>query len=72
MNDGETMSYNHVYGGTIDLLEEIRFDWNNCWANNPTDNRFYRYIQDLDTKEFVCELHIVLMEKSIYQVLLSI
>ena len=56
MADEETMSYNHNWGGTIPFPEEAWQDWYDYWVANPEGKRFYRYLQDEATKEFVGEV----------------
>ena len=56
MADEETMSYNHHWGGTIPFPEEAWQDWYDYWVANPEGKRFYRYLQDEATKEFVGEV----------------
>lgn len=55
MSDEETMSYNHAWGGTIDFPEDEWADWYDYWIDNTEGERFYRYIQDSDTEEFLGE-----------------
>jgi RimJ/RimL family protein N-acetyltransferase len=43
--DGETMSYNHAFGGTIDFPRERWATWYERWINNHENKRFYRYIK---------------------------
>ena len=56
MADEETMSYNHHWGGTIPFPEEAWPDWYDYWVANPKGKRFYRYLQDEATREFVGEV----------------
>jgi len=56
MSDEETMSYNHAWGGTIDFPEDQWPGWYARWVENPESERFYRYLQDTETKEFVGEI----------------
>ncbi len=56
MSDENTMSYNHAWGGTIDFPEEEWANWYDYWVENPGDERFYRYLQNTETKEFVGEI----------------
>lgn len=46
LSDGETMSYNHAWGGTIMFPEEKWADWHDRWVCNHEDKRFYRYIME--------------------------
>ena len=56
MADEETMSYNHNWGGTIPFPEEQWQDWYDYWIANPEGERFYRYLKDESTGEFVGEI----------------
>jgi len=56
MADEETMSYNHNWGGTIPFPEENWADWYEDWIVNPAGKRFYRYLQDEASGEFVGEI----------------
>ena len=44
--DGETMSYNRAWGGTIAFPEDDWADWYDYWIGNPEGKRFYRYLSD--------------------------
>lgn len=54
--DEATMSYNHAWGGTIDFPEENWDDWYDYWIAEPEGERFYRYLQDTATGDFVGEI----------------
>ena len=56
MADEETMSYNQHWGGTIPFPQEAWADWYECWVANPHGKRFYRYLQEETTDEFVGEI----------------
>ena len=56
MNDPDTMSYNHAQGGTIPFPKEKWGDWYNKWIVCHGDRRFYRYLLDTETNEFVGEI----------------
>lgn len=56
MADEETMFYNHHWGGTIPFPEEDWQDWFEYWITNPEGKRFYRYLQDETSDEFVGEI----------------
>lgn len=56
MEDDETMSYNHKWGGTIPFPEEEWKEWYNYWIVNPEGKRFYRYLVDEINNEFVGEV----------------
>ncbi len=55
MADSETMSYNHAWGGTIPFPEEDWADWFDYWVINHENKRFYRYLVNNETNEFVGE-----------------
>lgn len=46
--DPETMSYNNIYGGTIDFDESKWEAWYNKWIGNNNSNFFYAYIYSND------------------------
>ena len=52
--DADTMSYNHACGGTILFPETAWSGWYDRWIAHP-DGRFYRYIRDTGSGEFVGE-----------------
>ena len=56
MADEETMSYNHHWGGTIPFPEENWPDWYDYWVANSEGKRFYRYLQEEISGEFVGEI----------------
>lgn len=56
MADEETMSYNHNWGGTIPFPEENWPEWYDYWIAHPEGKRFYKYLQDESTGEFVGEI----------------
>ena len=56
MADEETMSYNHNWGGTIPFPEEDWRDWYDYWVVSSERKRFYRYLQDETSDEFVGEV----------------
>lgn len=49
LSDEHTMSYNHVYGGTISFSKEYWTDWYDRWIRNHNGKYFYRYIKENDT-----------------------
>ncbi len=55
MDDPATMSYNHVWGGTIPFPEEKWQDWYDHWVRCPEGKRFYRYAVDAVDGHFVGE-----------------
>lgn len=44
--DGETMSYNRAYGGTIAFPREKWAAWYEKWISDPQGKRFYRYVKE--------------------------
>ena len=44
LEDEETMSYNHAWGGTIPFPEENWKDWYDFWITEGGKRRFYRYL----------------------------
>ena len=63
MSDPETMSYNNAWGGTIPFPREKWESWYQYWIGNPEGKRFYRYLQDEETGDFVGEIAWHLDEK---------
>lgn len=55
LSDPATMAYNHAYGGTIDFPQERWADWYNRWVEDASGERFYRYLYDPQTGNFVGE-----------------
>ncbi len=54
--DPETMAYNHAWGGTISWPREKWSDWYDWWIVHPEGKRFYRYLKDGATGDFVGEI----------------
>ena len=52
LNDPETMSYNHAFGGTIAFPRERWADWYARWIGDE-GARYYRYLRLGDSGEFV-------------------
>ena len=46
MNDEETMSYNHAWGGTIPFPKEKWKVWYDKWMINHENKRYYRYVKE--------------------------
>ena len=46
LSDGETMSYNRAWGGTVPFPEERWGDWYDRWVAHPEGKRYYRYVRD--------------------------
>ena len=56
LSDYDTMQYNHAYGGTISFPKEKQQSWYKKWIETSSQEYFYRYLQNTDTKEFVGEV----------------
>ena len=48
LEDEETMSYNHAWGGTVSFPEEKWNDWYDRWILHHGTMRFYRFLKDGD------------------------
>ena len=55
LEDDETMSYNHAWGGAIPFPEEDWQEWYDHWLAGPEEERFYRYVTN-ENGEFVGEI----------------
>ena len=53
--DEDTMSYNKDWGETISFPESDWKDWYDYWIIYHENKRFYRYLQDSETRSFVGE-----------------
>ena len=56
MSDEATMSYNKAWGGTIPFPESEWKEWHDRWVLCDDGKRFYRYLMDTDSEEFVGEI----------------
>ena len=56
MNDPDTMSYNHAWGGTIPFPREKWENWHHVWMIQYEHQRYYRYLLNTETNEFVGEI----------------
>lgn len=56
LSDGETMSYNAAWGGTIPFPEERWGKWYSAWVEAPESRRYYRYLYETDIRAFVGEI----------------
>lgn len=54
--DEDTMSYNHAWGGTIPFPKDRWDDWYDYWVVNNENERFYAFMVDSDTREFIGEI----------------
>ena len=55
LEDEETMSYNHAWGGTIPWPKAEWDGWYDRWVANPKDGRLYRYVKN-SSGDFVGEI----------------
>ena len=55
LEDEDTMSYNHAYGGTIPWPEDKWISWYNYWIDCHENKRYYRYLKNEDG-QFVGEI----------------
>ena len=55
LEDEETMSYNHAWGGTILWPESEWKDWYEYWIKDNEGKRYYRYLKDQDG-QFIGEI----------------
>ena len=46
LEDEETMSFNHAWGGTIPFPKDKWKDWHDRWIVNHENKRFYRYVKE--------------------------
>ena len=56
LGDEETMSFNKPWGGTIPFPESAWKQWHDTWTLCDDGKRFYRYLKDPDSEEFVGEI----------------
>lgn len=54
--DEATMSYNHAWGGTIEFPKEDWAEWYEYWLTDCGNERFYAYLLNDATNEFVGEI----------------
>ncbi len=55
LSDPATMSYNHAWGGTVPFPESEWESWYQYWLTDHENKRFYRYLKDTETDDFVGE-----------------
>ena len=67
LEDEETMSYNRAWGGTIPWPRERWASWYEHWIVHPEGKRFYRYLKNEDTGNFVGEIAYHLDEQGMCQ-----
>ncbi len=65
LNDEQTMSYNHTYGGTISFPREKWEIWYDKWIINHENYRSYRYVKLNNIFIGECAYHYD-FEKNIY------
>lgn len=56
MSDEKTMAYNHAWGGTIPFPESKWAEWYDYWIIHHDNKRFYRYLKEQETDEFIGEI----------------
>lgn len=56
LGDKETMSYNKKWGGTIKWPKALWENWYQAWLVNHENKRFYRYLLDEESGDFVGEI----------------
>lgn len=56
LNDEETMSFNHKYGGTIDFNRDRWQSWYDKWIGSKNPHYFYRYLYSNEYQCFVGEI----------------
>ena len=54
--DPATMAYNRAWGGIIPWPREAWSDWYDWWIVHPAGKRFYRYLRDRESGDFVGEI----------------
>ena len=54
--DPATMAYNRAWGGIIPWPREAWSDWYDWWIVHPAGKRFYRYLRDQESGDFVGEI----------------
>ena len=54
--DDETMSYNAAWGGAVQFPEEDWDGWYGWWLADHGGKRFYRYLVDAESGEYVGEV----------------
>ena len=55
LSDGETMSYNHAWGGTVSFPEERWEEWYDSWIVRAGSRRYYRYLKN-EAGEYIGEI----------------
>ena len=56
LEDPETMSYNRAWGGTIPFPESGWPGWYDRWVAHNENKRFFRYLRNTETGDFVGEV----------------
>ena len=46
LEDEETMSYNHAWGGAIPFPKEDWKEWYDAWLKEGNKDRYYRYLKE--------------------------
>ncbi len=55
LSDPDTMSYNHAWGGVVSFPKEKWQGWYRDWLIENGNKRFYRYLQNIATDQFLGE-----------------
>lgn len=56
MKDENTMSYNNKYGGAIGFPKDRWTEWFNRWILDESGKHFYRYLLDINQRQFVGDI----------------
>lgn len=56
LSDETTMSFNNIYGGTIDFPKERWLIWYQKWIESNNPNYFYRYLYSKELNVYVGEV----------------
>ena len=68
LKDHRTMTFNHKWGGAISFPKEEWESWYNKWMNAPETQRYYRYLVNAETKEFIGEVAYHLDEEKVIHI----
>ena len=56
LSDPDTMSYNNAWGGIISFPKDKWRDWYDDWLAGNGNKRFYRYLLNTESNQFVGEV----------------
>ena len=56
LSDPDTMSYNNAWGGVISFPQDKWQDWYDYWLEEKENKRFYRYLLNTATNQFIGEV----------------